>query len=413
MTKSAKTPLNVKSEIGTLRTVLLHRPGKEIENITPALMERLLFDDIPYLEVAKKEHDAFANVLSDNGVEVLYLENLMAESIVDEIVRDKFIDRFLNESRIRGIGVKEQLKEYLEQFNDKELIDKLMSGIRTKELKSYKKISLSEMVKSNYPFILDPLPNLYFTRDPFATIGTGITLNHMRTETRNRETIFAKYIFQYHPRFRDFNIPIWFNRDEELSLEGGDELVLSDKVLAIGISQRTDAGAIERFAQNLFISEESFETILAFDIPKKRAFMHLDTVFTMIDYDKFTIHPEIEGPLTVYSIKKDINSANGFKIAKEQADLSEILKKYLNLDSVTLIRCAGGDPIDSAREQWNDGSNTLAISPGEVIVYSRNHVTNKILQEHGIKTHIIPSSELSRGRGGPRCMSMPLIRDDL
>ncbi|WP_066495259.1 arginine deiminase [Abyssisolibacter fermentans] len=413
MTCYNKTGLNVRSEIGKLRTVLLHRPGREIENITPDLMERLLFDDIPFLEVAAREHDAFADVLRNNGVEVLYLEKLAAEAISDKLIRDKFVDEFLNEAKIRGLGVKQQLKIYLEQLDNQALIDKLMAGIRTKELKSHKIISLAEMVKSNYPFVIDPMPNLYFTRDPFATIGSGITLNHMRTETRNRETIFAKYIFEYHPRFKDCNIPIWFNRNEELSLEGGDELILNDKVLAIGISQRTDAGAIEKFARNLFSSEEGFDTILAFDIPKKRAFMHLDTVFTMIDYDKFTIHPGIEGPLTVFSITKDANNINGFKIVKEEAELNEILKKYLNLDSVTLIRCAGGDPIDSAREQWNDGSNTLAISPGEVVVYSRNHVTNKLLQEHGIKTHIIPSSELSRGRGGPRCMSMPLIRDDL
>lgn len=413
MTTCDKKPLNVRSEIGKLRTVLLHRPGQEIENITPALMERLLFDDIPYLKIAVQEHNEFARVLRESGAEVLYLEDLAAEAIAQKNIREMFIDQFLNEAKVRGLGVKEQLKGYLEQFNDKELIDRLMAGIRTKELKEYKKISLSEMVKSKYPFIIDPLPNLYFTRDPFATIGSGITLNHMRTETRNRETIFAKYIFEYHPRFKDCHVPIWFNRNEELSLEGGDELVLSDKVLAIGISQRTDAGAIERFAQHIFESDEGFDTILAFDIPKKRAFMHLDTVFTMIDYDKFTIHPGIEGPLTVYSIIKDKDSPNGFKIEREHATLNEILQEHLGLDKVTLIRCAGGDPIDSAREQWNDGSNTLAVAPGEVIVYSRNHVTNGILQENGIKTHIIPSSELSRGRGGPRCMSMPLIRDDL
>ncbi|MTI70498.1 MAG: arginine deiminase [Firmicutes bacterium] len=403
--------LKVTSEIGRLETVLLHRPGKEVENLTPALMERLLFDDIPYLEVARKEHDEFAKVLRDNGVEVLYLEKLASEAIKDIKVREEFIEEFLDEANITGQGTREALKKYFKGFENQELIDKLMAGVRKNEIPNYKSKSLTDMVTTDYPFILDPMPNLYFTRDPFATIGTGITLNHMKTRTRNRETIFAKYIFDYHPRFKDERIPIWFNRDENTSLEGGDELVLSDKVIAIGISERTEARAIEKFAENIFSNGQTFETILAFDIPKKRAFMHLDTVFTMVDYDKFTIHPEIEGPLKLYSISKGDN--DNINIVEEEATLEEILKKYLDLEDVTLIRCAGGDPVDAPREQWNDGSNTLAIAPGEVVVYSRNYVTNELLKEHGIKTHIIPSSELSRGRGGPRCMSMPLKRKKL
>ncbi|MTI66629.1 MAG: arginine deiminase [Firmicutes bacterium] len=403
--------LEVTSEIGRLETVLLHRPGKEVENLTPALMERLLFDDIPYLEVARKEHDEFAKVLKDNGVEVLYLEKLASEAIKDIEVREEFIEEFLNEANITGQGTREALKKYFKEFENQDLIDKLMAGVRKNEIPNYKSKSLTDMVTTDYPFVLDPMPNLYFTRDPFATIGTGITLNHMKTRTRNRETIFAKYIFDYHPKFKDERIPIWFNRDENTSLEGGDELVLSDKVIAIGISERTEARAIEKFAKNIFSNGQTFETILAFDIPKKRAFMHLDTVFTMVDYDKFTIHPEIEGPLKLYSISKGDN--DNINIVEEEATLEEILKKYLGLEDVTLIRCAGGDPVDAPREQWNDGSNTLAIAPGEVVVYSRNYVTNELLKEHGIKTHIIPSSELSRGRGGPRCMSMPLRRKKL
>lgn len=405
--------LNVTSEIGRLKTVMLHRPGDEIENLTPDLMERLLFDDIPYLKIAREEHDAFAQVLRDNGVEVLYLEDLAAEAIEDDAVRSEFIEEFLNEGNVFDDALRASLRDYFKNFNNKDLINKLMAGVRTKEIGNYEAKTLQRMVASSYPFILDPLPNLYFTRDPFATIGTGITLNHMRTETRNRETIFAKFIFENHPRFKDANVPLWYDRNETASLEGGDELVLSEKVIAIGISERTDARAIETFAKNIFSDGQTFETVLAFDIPKKRAFMHLDTVFTMVDYDKFTIHPEIEGPLTVFSITKDPSSDTGIKIIKEKATLEEILSKYLELEKVTLIRCAGGDSIDAPREQWNDGSNTLAIAPGEVIVYSRNHVTNKILIEHGIKIHEIPSSELSRGRGGPRCMSMPLIRENL
>lgn len=407
-----KKVLNVYSEIGKLKTVLLHRPGKEIENLTPDLMDRLLFDDIPYLEVARQEHDAFAKILSDNGVEVLYLEDLAAEAIENASVKERFLEEYIKEAGILGEKKKQLVKELLLNCKtNRELVDKMMEGIRKSELPNYNATSLADMADSGYPFVADPMPNLYFTRDPFATIGSGISLNHMRTVTRNRETLFAKYIFENHPRFKDSDIPRWFDRDDSTSLEGGDELVLNKEVLAIGISERTDAASIEKMAKRIFDKDESFKTVLAFHIPNKRAFMHLDTVFTMIDFDKFTIHPEIEGPLTVYAISR--GEGNSIKIQKETQELDKVLAKYLEVEKVTLIRCGGGDMIDAAREQWNDGSNTLAIAPGEVVVYSRNHVTNKLLEEAGVKLHIMPSSELSRGRGGPRCMSMPLYRENL
>ncbi|EHK2364258.1 TPA: arginine deiminase [Clostridium perfringens] len=407
--------LNVTSEIGRLKTVLLHRPGEEIENLTPALLDRLLFDDIPYLKVAREEHDAFAKTLRDNGVEVLYLEVLAAETMdTDNNLKDKFISEFIDEAGVQSEGLKEALIKYFNSFStNKEMIDKMMAGVRKEELKDYHRESLYDQVNDVYPFVCDPMPNLYFTRDPFATIGHGITLNHMRTDTRNRETIFAKYIFRHHPRFEGKDIPFWFNRNDKTSLEGGDELILSKEILAVGISQRTDSASVEKLAKKLlYYPDTSFKTVLAFKIPVSRAFMHLDTVFTQVDYDKFTVHPGIVGPLEVYAITKDPEN-DGHLIAVEECDtLENILKKYLKRD-IELIKCGGGDEIIAAREQWNDGSNTLAIAPGEVVVYSRNYVTNEILEKEGIKLHVIPSSELSRGRGGPRCMSMPLIREDL
>ncbi|AMN34392.1 TPA: arginine deiminase [Clostridium perfringens] len=407
--------LNVTSEIGRLKTVLLHRPGEEIENLTPDLLDRLLFDDIPYLKVAREEHDAFAQTLREAGVEVLYLEVLAAEAIgTNDEVKQQFISEFIDEAGVESERLKEALIQYFNSFSDnKAMVDKMMAGVRKEELKDYHRESLYDQVNNVYPFVCDPMPNLYFTRDPFATIGHGITLNHMRTDTRNRETIFAKYIFRHHPRFEGKDIPFWFNRDEKTSLEGGDELILSKEILAVGISQRTDSKSVEKLAKKLlYYPDTSFKTVLAFKIPVSRAFMHLDTVFTQVDYDKFTVHPGIVGPLEVYAITKDPEN-DGQLIAVEECDtLENILKKYLKRD-IELIKCGGGDEIIAAREQWNDGSNTLAIAPGEVVVYSRNYVTNEILEKKGIKLHVIPSSELSRGRGGPRCMSMPLIREDL
>ena len=406
--------LNVTSEIGRLKTVLLHRPGEEIENLTPDLLDRLLFDDIPYLKVAREEHDAFAQTLREAGVEVLYLEVLAAEAIeTSDEVKQQFISEFIDEAGVESESLKEALTKYFLSFENKAMVDKMMAGVRKEELKDYHRESLYDQVNNVYPFVCDPMPNLYFTRDPFATIGHGITLNHMRTDTRNRETIFAKYIFRHHPRFEGKDIPFWFNRNDKTSLEGGDELILSKEILAVGISQRTDSKSVEKLAKKLlYYPDTSFKTVLAFKIPVSRAFMHLDTVFTQVDYDKFTVHPGIVGPLEVYAITKDPEK-DGQLIAVEECDtLENILKKYLKRD-IELIKCGGGDEIIAAREQWNDGSNTLAIAPGEVIVYSRNYVTNEILEKKGIKLHVIPSSELSRGRGGPRCMSMPLIREDL
>lgn len=410
---SSRINLQVNSEIGRLKKVLLHRPGHEIENLTPDLMERLLFDDIPYLKVAREEHDAFAKIFKDNGVEVFYLEELIAETIEVETVKILFIDEFLNEANIESKSKEEAVREYFLGFkSNKELVDKMMAGIRKEEISFKATGTLADAIEGDYPFIVDPMPNLYFTRDPFSTIGTGISLNHMATVTRNRETIFAKYIFEYHPMFEGEKTKKWYDRDFEHSIEGGDQLILNEKVIAIGVSQRTSPAAIDTIAKRLFSNGQTFDTILAFDIPKTRAFMHLDTVFTMVDYDKFTIHPEIEGPLTVYAINRKGDDGE-YTIEKETLVLEEVLAKHLEIEKVQLIRCGGKPGVDAGREQWNDGSNTLAIAPGEVIVYSRNHVTNAVLEQEGIKLHIMPSSELSRGRGGPRCMSMPLEREPL
>lgn len=397
------------NEIGKLKSVLLHCPGEEVENIVPVYLRRLLFDEIIYLEQAKKEHNQFANILIGEGVEVVYLTDLMADVLKDSNVREEFLKEFMEEGKAITKGLQEAIMELLSDYSPKDLVTKCIAGIRTEELNNIKPKSLGDMVNNPYPFYLDPIPNMYFQRDPFASIGRGISLNVMANETRNRETIFTKYIFNYHPRFK--NTPRWYNRDEAHTIEGGDILVLSNKVVAIGISDRTDAPAIERVAVNLFNSEEGFETLLAFDIPKARAYMHLDTVFTMVDYDQFTIYPGIEAPLDVYSITK--GKDNSLNIRSEHEDLSTILKEHLHLSEVNLIRCGDGDRIAASREQWSDGSNTLALSPGKVICYNRNYVTNEALRRNGIEVLEFDSYELSRGRGGPRCMSMPLIREIL
>lgn len=403
--------IRVTSEIGTLRKVLLHRPGRELLNLTPDTLERLLFDDIPYLKDAQDEHDKFAQALRDNDIEVVYLEDLMAEVIKDADLRKQFLNQFIEEGGIKTQREHDMVFNFLDSIKDeKELVLKTMEGVRTHELDHSGKKSLVEMAGEVQDLILDPLPNLYFTRDPFASIGKGVSLNRMYSVTRNRETIYADYIFKYHPEYKG-NVPYYYDRTADFHIEGGDILNINAKTLAIGISQRTQAQAIEDIARNIFnVEGTEIETILAIDIPNSRAFMHLDTVFTQVDHDKFTIHPGILGPLQVFEITKgqdgDVN------IVKIDTDLESILSKHVGRP-VTLIKCGGEDMMASEREQWNDGSNTLTIAPGVVVVYDRNEISNELLKSHGLKLIELRGAELVRGRGGPRCMSMPLIRDDI
>ncbi|MCL2825996.1 MAG: arginine deiminase, partial [Eggerthellaceae bacterium] len=391
-----------------------HRPGKELLNLTPATLEELLFDDIPFLRVAQQEHDFFAQTLRDHGVEVVYLEGLMAD-VLDQspVLRETFLKQFIFEAGIRTDRYQRIIFDYLNEGfpNNKDLIVKAMEGLSLHELDTaqHKHKSLIDLVSDSSKLVIDPMPNLYFTRDPFATIGNGVSINRMTYETRNRETIFGEYIFKYHPDLKD--AVNYYNRYSAFHIEGGDILNISDKVLAVGISQRTEPDAIDALATSIFASEESsIEAILAFHIPDTRAFMHLDTVFTMIDTDKFTVHPGILGPLAIFEITPGA-SAEDLKVKEIHATLEEVLSEYLG-HPVELINCGGVDRIAAEREQWNDGSNTLAIAPGTIVVYERNEVTNEILKERGLNVIEIPSAELSRGRGGPRCMSMPLWRED-
>ena len=397
--------INVYSEIAALKTVLLHRPGRELLNLTPDTLSQLLFDDIPFLKVAEREHDEFAEILRDNGVEVLYLEDLMADVLQDEKVKEDFIKQFLAEG-CPDARYHPSLYSYLSELEEKQLVLKSMEGIKFNEVKSDIKASLADLTSDTNNMLVAPMPNLYFTRDPFASIGKGVSLNRMYYETRRRETIYGEYIFKYHPRFKD--VIKYFDRNDPYHIEGGDIINLSKEVLAIGISQRTEANAIEFLAKHIFRDEESpLKQILVFSIPKNRSFMHLDTVFTQIDHDKFTIHPGINEALRIFSLNRE---SEGFGICRVDENPEKILAKALHLSNVELISCGGSDSIASQREQWNDGSNTLCIAPGKILVYERNEITNELLEAHGIEVLRMPGSELSRGRGGPRCMSMPLWR---
>ena len=409
--------IHVTSEIGKLKKVCLHRPGEELLNLPPFELERLLFDDVPFLEVAQQEHDTFAELMRGEGVEILYIEKLVAEVFdAHPELRDQFLDQYIAEAGIVKEEWKPIAREKLASISDNlEFVNKTIAGLAKSEVElpcSGNTLAGLAGAGDDSDLLIDPMPNLYFQRDPFACIGNGVSMNRMYSVTRNRETLYGDYVFKYHPEYA--GTPRWFDRTAVNHIEGGDILNLNRHALAIGISQRTQAEAIDTIAQNIFWKSEGceIEKIFAFDIPNNRAMMHLDTVFTQIDVDKFTIHPAIMGTLRVYELTR--GQRPGEVAIREHSDsLEKILDYATGVDGVKRIPCGGGDPIAAAREQWNDGSNTLCVSPGTICVYQRNTVTNEVLDKEGLNLLVVPSAELSRGRGGPRCMSMPFEREDI
>ncbi len=407
---TAANSLSVFSEIGKLKSVLLHRPGKELERLTPAYLEEMLFDDIPWLKRMRIEHDNFAAALKDNGCKVLYYSELLAEILHRNDIKLKIIDDVISFSNIRNENLVAEIIEYLSSKKAEELSEIIISGLAIADLpEAGGRSRLSDYIAEAFPFYINPLINLYFTRDPGAVIGSNMLISSMKTEARKRESLILYHINRYHPDFTENSGLIWNSHKNPNSIEGGDLLVLGPEIVAIGCSVRTSTSAIEEVAESLFKENSRIREVLVIQIPFTRAYMHLDTVFTMVDYDKFTIFPGIENSVRVFSITPGRNS---LKI--EPVDnLLSALKRSLKLPSVKLIPSGGGDVITAAREQWNDSTNTLAIAPGVVITYDRNSVSNDTLRKNGIKVVEIEGSELVRGRGGPRCMSMPLYRDPL
>ena len=373
-------------------------------------MERMLFDDIPYLKRAQKEHDQFAQTLRSNGAEVVYLEDLLVQVLENPLLRRHFIKQLIMEAGPASERFRHGLYDYLMGIEDSRLlVSEAISGVDASRVRGTSH-PLVDLVKTHRASVLDPMPNLYFTRDPFAMSGSGVSLNRMYSTARRRETILGQYVLEYHPYFAG-KIKFYYRRDLPYNIEGGDILNIGPHTVMVGISQRTSPEGVETLAGNIFSDPESeIDSVIVLDIPSMRAFMHLDTVFTQVDVDKFMVYPGILGGLHCYELTPGTET-EPVKARELDESLQSILARKTGAGSASLIKCGGDDRIASEREQWNDGSNTLCIEPGKVIVYDRNYVTNELLEKNNVEVIEIQSSELSRGRGGPRCMSMPLERE--
>jgi arginine deiminase len=400
----------VTSEIGRLRKVLVHRPGLEIARLTPSNKEALLFDDILWVERAQEEHDRFVEILRSRGVDVLYFRDLLSETLEDPEVRGVLVDDVITPA-VCGRMLCDRLRKELRECSKDDLLDVLLAGLLKRELKDWGIDDRFASVHADrFDYVLTPLPNLFFMRDNAAWIGDGVLLGALATPARAREARYLRGIYKYHPMFASDDFKVWYGNQPEdaypASIEGGDVLVLDERTVLIGCGERTTPAAVENVTLRLF-ERSRVEQVIVVHFRRGRAVMHLDTVLTMVDVDKFNFFPGVAPGMEVFILRP---ARGGDLAVTRAANLEAALRKCLGRDALTLV-ASGPDEIGYVREQWDDGHNTLAIAPGVVVGYRRNQETNQRLRDAGVEVLELDASELCRGRGGSRCMTQPLLRD--
>ena len=422
----AGTTLGVHSEIGKLRKVMVHRPDLELKRLTPANHDELLFDDVLWVRRARQQHDSFVDVLRERGTEVVYLEELLAEALTAADARLWVLDRAVTPFTV-GAGIYEEVRAYLDRVDAKVLADHLIGGLTAQEgqeiLRSggvndagqgqLAKRSLVASAMEPDDFILRPLPNSYFTRDPSAWIYGGVVVNPMYWPARRLEALNVETVYRFHPDFRDAGFSFWYSREDEgesfgrASSEGGDIMPIGNRTVAIGMSERTTGQMIEKIALALF-RKGAADRVIAAGMTRDRAHMHLDTVFTFLDRDCVTMFPKVVESITAYSVRP--SDVEGELDIRRESSFLDAVSDALKIKKLRVIG-TGGDRWQSEREQWDDGNNVVALEPGVVVAYERNEYTNDLMRKAGIAVITLDGSELGRGRGGGHCMTCPIVRD--
>jgi arginine deiminase len=406
---STASAMGATSEVGRLRTVMLHRPGPELRRLTPRNNDQLLFDGVPWVDRAQEEHDAFAAALSERGVEVLHLDRLLIEVLDFPAARAELIAAAVDDPRL-GASLQRSASAHLAGLAPEDLAGALIAGLAHDELRGGHGLAYQVMDRGD--FVVPPLPNLLFTRDSSVWIGDEVAVTSLAMPARHRESTITAAVYTHHPRFAGVE-QLYGSHLEHL--EGGDVLLLAPGVVAVGVGERTTPGGAERLARRLF-ARGLAHTVLVVPIAQQRATMHLDTIATMVDVDAMVMYPAVADTLVAWTVTAPDGVADDADTAELAVDgptpFVEAAAAAMGIDRLRVID-TGLDPVTAEREQWDDGNNTLALAPRLAVAYERNTVTNAALEAAGIEVVAIAGSELGSGRGGPRCMSCPISREAL